>query len=219
MRSSMRLLAMCLCVACIIALGFVLPGKWRPSWFGVSPPPAPVAVADAGAEQANRGAAPDAPPAAPLKPAMHLTGNVPRTRPARAILGQRGGGAAPVDADTTADNAAGDLVPHAPAPLARDALPLVGADPVADEVWASAINDPTLPAEARKDLIEDLNEQGFADPKNVTQDDLPLILSRLELIEHLAPDALDDVNADAFAEAYKDLRNMATRLAEKPPAE
>jgi hypothetical protein len=38
------------------------------------------------------------------------------------------------------------------------------------------------------------------------------VLSRLALIEELAPDAMDQVNADAFAEAYKDLVNIAKNL-------
>ncbi len=96
-------------------------------------------------------------------------------------------------------------------PYARMVLAFVGSSPEADEDWYSAINDPNLPAKERQDLIEDLNEEGFADPKNPTPDDLPLILSRLELIEALAADAMDQVNADAFQEAYKDLVDMAAR--------
>ena len=60
-------------------------------------------------------------------------------------------------------------------------------------------------------MIEDLNEEGFLDPKNITADDLPLIMSRLALIEQHAGDAMDDVNAAAFMEAYKDLWGMAAR--------
>ena len=67
-------------------------------------------------------------------------------------------------------------------PLAREALVLVGLDPEAEAVWVDAINNPDLPPKERQDLIEDLNEEGFADPKNLTPDDLPLILNRLELI-------------------------------------
>ena len=93
-------------------------------------------------------------------------------------------------------------------PIARQALDLVGADPVAEAIWAQAINDPTVSAHDRQDLIEDLNENGFDDPKNPTADDLPLIENRLAIIEELAPLAMDDVNAAAFAEAYKDLVNM-----------
>lgn len=99
-------------------------------------------------------------------------------------------------------------------PIARDALSMVGADPDAEEYWLAAINDLSLPANERQDLIEDLNEVGFADPKNLTVADVPLIVNRILIIEELGPDALDKVNADAFAEAYKDLVNMYAKLAE-----
>jgi hypothetical protein len=93
-------------------------------------------------------------------------------------------------------------------PDARAALSLVGTDPEAEQYWMAAINDPALPAEERKDLIEDLNEDGLSDPKHPGQQDVPLIVSRIQLIEELAPDSMDPVNANAFAEAYKDLNNM-----------
>jgi hypothetical protein len=98
-------------------------------------------------------------------------------------------------------------------PEARSALSRVGVDPLAEVVWLGAINDPDLPAEERKDLIEDLNEDGFPDHNNITPADLPLIVSRLALIEELGPTAMDDVNAEAFREAYKDLVNMFMRVA------
>ncbi len=94
-------------------------------------------------------------------------------------------------------------------PLARIALFFVGADPLAEEVWLDAINNPDLPSKERQDLIEDLNEFGLRDPKHPTAEDLPLIVSRLILIEMVGPDAMDKVNADAFREAYKDLANLA----------
>jgi hypothetical protein len=102
--------------------------------------------------------------------------------------------------------------PVIPLPIARSALGFVGNDPEAEAVWFQAINDPNLAANARKDLIEDLNEDGFPDHKNLTIDDLPLIQSRIDLIEELAEDAMDDVNAAAFAEAYKDLVNMRQKV-------
>jgi hypothetical protein len=108
-----------------------------------------------------------------------------------------------------ADKSANSLVPI---DVAREALGYVGADPQAEGVWMLAINDPSLSANQRQDLIEDLNEQGFADPENVTPDELPLVMGRMALIEQLAPDAMDDVNAAAFEEAYKDLFNIAHRL-------
>ena len=115
-------------------------------------------------------------------------------------------------AQTIAQTAPPPRVRHKKAPIldpiARAALSSVGADPAADKYWMNAINDPTLPAEERKDLIEDLNEDGLSDPKNPSPQDLPLILNRLQLIEELAPHAMDQVNSDAFAEAQKDLNNM-----------
>jgi hypothetical protein len=93
-------------------------------------------------------------------------------------------------------------------PIARQALDLVGADPMAEAIWAQAINDPMISAHERQDLIEDLNENGFDDPAHPSADDLPLIENRLAIIEELAPLAMDDVNAAAFAEAYKDLVKM-----------
>jgi hypothetical protein len=72
----------------------------------------------------------------------------------------------------------------------------------------------------RSNLIEDLNEDGFADPRNLTANDLPLIQNRIALIEQLAPNAMDQVNAAAFKEAYKDLVNMRAKLrANRLPAD
>ena len=103
-------------------------------------------------------------------------------------------------------------------PVARGALSLVGIDPEAEAYWISAINDPTLPPEERKDLIEDLNETGLADPHHPGADDLPIIANRLQLVEELASNPafianMDKINQDAFAEAHQDLVNL---LAGKP---
>jgi hypothetical protein len=113
--------------------------------------------------------------------------------------------------DAPAGGAGGDQ-PVVPIDFARQALGLVGADPAAEAVWVQAINDPALTPHERQDLIEDLNEVGFNDPKNVSPDEVPLIVNRLALIEQLAPGAMDDVNDAAFAEAYKDLNNMLDRF-------
>lgn len=102
--------------------------------------------------------------------------------------------------------------PPAQDPAARAALSLVGTDSTAELVWLDAINNPRLPAQERQDLIEDLNEDGFSNKKQPTRVDLPLIKARLALIDRLAPDAMDKTNAEAFAEARKDLVNMLTRL-------
>ena len=96
-------------------------------------------------------------------------------------------------------------------PLARLALAYVGADPHANQFYEKTINDPLLNKSHRKNLIEDLNQDGFKDTKNLGASDLPLIENRIALIEQLAPSAMDEANAAAFREAYKDLVNMRTK--------
>ncbi len=97
-------------------------------------------------------------------------------------------------------------------PAARRALSLAGSDPDAEMYWLSAINNPEIPAEEQKDLIEDLNEYGISDPKNPSPDDRPLTWSRTELIEEIALDAMDGMNAAALAEAHKDRMNLGCGL-------
>ena len=97
-------------------------------------------------------------------------------------------------------------------PIARKALAGVGSDPESERIWLEAINDPNLPANERQDLIEDLNEDGISNPSKPTQRDLPLIKSRISLIEQLTPSAMDQTNAAAFKEAHKDLVNMVDRM-------
>ncbi len=94
-------------------------------------------------------------------------------------------------------------------PLAREALALVGVNPTAEAYWYAAINDPSLSGHERSDLIEDLNEDGLSDPKHPGPEDLPVILNRIQVIEAAGSYVMDQVNADAFQEAYKDLLNLA----------
>jgi hypothetical protein len=101
-------------------------------------------------------------------------------------------------------------------PLARLALHFAGATAEANTFYANAINDATLTRSHRKNLIEDLNETGFPNPKDLRPEDLPLIKNRISLIEQLAPAAMDEVNAAALKEAYKDLINMQTKLLPRP---
>jgi hypothetical protein len=104
--------------------------------------------------------------------------------------------------------------PPAQDPAARAALSMVGKDATAELIWQEAINNLNLPKEERSDLIEDLNEDGFSNRKNPTPADLPLIEARLKIIERLMPEAADQTNLDAFAEARKDLINMQLKLAQ-----
>ena len=97
-------------------------------------------------------------------------------------------------------------------PLARVALTWAGVDDHADQFYSAAIADPNLSPAARKNLIEDLNQDGFANPKKITAADLPLIQRRLALIEQLAPRTPDPVSTAAFAEAKKDLLAMRDKV-------
>jgi hypothetical protein len=97
-------------------------------------------------------------------------------------------------------------------PDARDALALVGVDSDAEGYWLDAIFDTSLPDKERDDLMEDLNEVGFADPSNVTPDDLPLIASRLQIINEVLPYA-DPFMTGHLLEAEKDLANMYAHAA------
>lgn len=102
-------------------------------------------------------------------------------------------------------------------PLAALALAYVGVSARAEQLWEKAINDPQMPPDARKDLIEDLNQEGFTNLKQLTAADLPLIQRRLALIDQLAPRAKDAINAAAFAEARKDLVEMRERVLRSSP--
>jgi hypothetical protein len=66
-------------------------------------------------------------------------------------------------------------------------------------------------------LIEDLNENGFSDGngRRATAADLPLIESRILLLEEHSNSPMDEANAAAFAEAYKDLVEMWARLSQQ----
>jgi hypothetical protein len=90
-------------------------------------------------------------------------------------------------------------------PLAREALAMVGINPEAEKYWFEAIHDPNLPTAERQDLIDDLNEQGLPDPKHPTQEDLPVIVSRLEALEALAPTLSQELD---WKECHDDLVNL-----------
>jgi hypothetical protein len=187
------LLALAFAVACIVA-GVIIMSR-----------PAPLDIA-AQTATAPRGAAPaltaDASEMAAPSPTSPVVPNTPPTEPAQAAAKVPSGAAAVSPGARPAQQPLQD-------PLAREALAFVGADPIAEEYWFTAINDLSLPANERQNLIEDLNEDGLSDPKHPSPEDLPLILSRLVLIEKVAPTAPDQVNADALAEAYGDLQQLA----------
>lgn len=171
----------------------------------VNPPPA---LSESEAALARNATQRPAQPGTPPAPAHAPTPVIPRRNDEPAPKRLEGGAVSP-QVPTAPGQSGPRVKPPAQDPLARMALAYVGLDSEAETYWLQAINDPGLPAVERQDLIEDLNEDGLSDPKHPTAADLPLILARLLLIESLAPEAMDKVNADAFQEAYKDLVNLA----------
>ena len=94
-------------------------------------------------------------------------------------------------------------------PDAREALSLVGADPIAEEYWMGAIYDPSLPDKERADLMEDLNEEGLSDPKHPSPEDLVLIRNRIPAIERALAGA-DPFMQRHLLEALGDLHKLLT---------
>lgn len=91
---------------------------------------------------------------------------------------------------------------------ARAAMGLVGIDPEAETYWTEVINDPNVPATERRVLIQGLSQAGLSNPRNPTPDDMAIIANRMALIEEIAPDAVDQSNADAFADVYNNLASL-----------
>lgn len=97
---------------------------------------------------------------------------------------------------------------------AREALPRVGANTNATNTWLEAINNPEVPAATRAALIGGLADEGFSDADNPGEADLPLIQARMQLVERIAPQAIDNTNTTAFNEVYRALQQFAERLAQ-----
>ncbi len=152
---------------------------------------------------------PETPAAVPSTAPPEMT-NFPDTAPATPTSARGAAPARPAAPSTAMPPPSGGGIQD---PLARVALSFVGVDRDAEWYWLEAINDPRLSADERRNLIEDLNEDGFVDPQRPSPAELPLIVNRLQLLEQIAPSAMDQVNWEAFMEAYKDLANMYVRLA------
>ncbi|WP_035616215.1 hypothetical protein [Haloferula sp. BvORR071] len=111
--------------------------------------------------------------------------------------------------------------PGSKEPLARAALTYVGASEQALDLFHTAVFDPSLLPDQKRNLVEDLNEDGLANRKNPTPEDLQIIANRYALTQsYLQQDYVrnDRLLNDAFREADKDLRNMLDRAATQATA-
>jgi hypothetical protein len=104
--------------------------------------------------------------------------------------------------------------------LGRLALGFVGANNQALELYHKAALDPQLTPDQRRNLIEDLNEDGLNNRRNPTAEDLKVIANRYALTQnYLQQDYVKNnkVLNEAFLEANKDLGNMLRRAGLTPP--
>jgi hypothetical protein len=108
------------------------------------------------------------------------------------------------------------IEPGSREPLARLALAYVGANQQAAELFHTALLDPALLPDQKRELVEDLNQDGLNSTKTPTAEDLRVISERYALTQaYLQQEYVvgDKVLNAAFREADKDLRNMLQRAA------
>lgn len=111
--------------------------------------------------------------------------------------------------------------PGSKEPLVRAALAYVGANEQALDLYHSALFDTSLSPDQKRNLVEDLNEDGIANRRTPTPEDLKLIENRYALTQsYLQQDYVrnDKLLNEAFHEADKDLRNMLDRAASEAAA-
>ena len=105
--------------------------------------------------------------------------------------------------------------------LGRLALNYVGANDQALELYHKAALDAQLKPDQRRNLVEDLNQDGLSNRRNPTPEDLKLIANRYTLTQsYLQQDYVknDKLLNAAFLEAHKDLANLLQRAGVTPPA-
>jgi len=106
--------------------------------------------------------------------------------------------------------------PGSKEPLARLALAYVGANQQAGDLFHTAVLDPTLLPDQKRELVEDLNQDGLSNKKAPTPEELKIIANRYALTQAYLQEEYvqnDKVLNAAFREADKDLRNMLQRAA------
>jgi hypothetical protein len=90
------------------------------------------------------------------------------------------------------------------------------------QLFHTAINDPSLTPDQRRNLIEDLNQDGLSNRRNPTPDDLKIIANRYQLAQwYLQQPSVqnDPVAFRAFQEANKDVIQMLQNAGMLPSAQ
>jgi len=105
-------------------------------------------------------------------------------------------------------------------PLARVALAFVGTNPQAEQMFGKAVRDPALAGDPIRNLVEDLNQDGFANRRVTTPEDVKLANFRFALTEQYLQQPFvqsDKTLSRAFTEANKDLAGMLQRASGAAP--
>ncbi|MCX7028368.1 MAG: hypothetical protein NT061_12995, partial [Spirochaetes bacterium] len=155
MKTSRILLAAILMVMIVVAVAMLLHNDKQKRTKARAPKPPTVKLAQAAKQVRPTAKAESARPRP--SPAKAMAGNgtkaVPPSREARKEAPPQPVTVAPVQFAVMPPAEAADK--NVPTHVAREALKLVGTDPVAETIWIDAINNPALPAADRKNLIED----------------------------------------------------------------
>lgn len=94
--------------------------------------------------------------------------------------------------------------------LARVGLFYAGINPDANQFFDAAVHDQNLSLDARRNYIEDLNQDGLANRRDPTPEDQKIIDARLKLIQAYSEKGglNDPILNHAFEEAQKDLLTL-----------
>jgi hypothetical protein len=101
-------------------------------------------------------------------------------------------------------------------PLVDFIVNYVGASPQANELFYAVVMDANLPLKLRERAIKDLDNP-FAKRPQLSPQEQQLILSRMQVLEALAPDVTDPKLRDRVGQIYQNLQGMLAKSA-TPPA-
>ncbi|EEF61649.1 hypothetical protein [Pedosphaera parvula] len=100
--------------------------------------------------------------------------------------------------------------------LARIGLYYAGDNPQANQLFDAAVHNESLSVDARRNFIEDLNQDGISNQKNPTPEDQKIIEARIKLIQSYYDNGgmNQPILNGALNEAMKDLQGLLQKMAQ-----